>query len=604
VSERWRDRVAVLVSASLAVLLLGPALGPGYSLVVDQVFVPDQDLLPWMAGLGGGLPRAVPQDTVVALLSGPVPGWVLQSLALLTAITALGAGMGRLVRPAGRRAAVAATVLACWSPFVVERLLMGHWSLLLAVAMTPWALHHARAARDGAPGAAARWLLVVALASLTVSGALVVLVVSVPVLLWRGGTSGRRHRALAAVGGLLLQLPWAVPAALHPEVGASSAGSEAFALHAEGGMGAVLTALSTGGVWNVLATPGSRATWLAPLLALLTLGLALVGRRAVAAALGRPTTLTLVVVSSWGLLLAVTSAIAPDTLGWLVGHVPGAGVLRDGQKWLAPWLVLLTASAGCGAARLSIAVLRRWNDTTLAGTLLVALLVAPLACLPDAAWGSFGHLATVPYPDTWSQARTALAADPAPGDVVSLPWQAFRRFPWNRDRTVLDPAPRFMPRTVVVSGDLVVARPGDSGVPAPPEDRETITGMGTVLGDPKIVVVPGEDARARRLGAALAAGQDVDGTLRREGIGWALVAGPATDPVPFTGGTVVVTGPDLTLYRLRTPDPPPVLSGVTPVLVGNLVAAAIVLAAALALARRRWRRRSTSSNAGARATGW
>ena len=75
-SERWRDRAVVVASAVLAAVVLGPALGPGYALVGDPVFVPDQVLLPWMAGLGGGLPRAVPQDAVLAVLTGPVPGWV------------------------------------------------------------------------------------------------------------------------------------------------------------------------------------------------------------------------------------------------------------------------------------------------------------------------------------------------------------------------------------------------------------------------------------------------------------------------------------------------------------------------------------------------
>ncbi|MDP4976015.1 MAG: hypothetical protein NWQ10_10335, partial [Candidatus Nanopelagicales bacterium] len=47
--------------AGLALLILGPALGQGFVLSYDLVFTPRQDLLPAALGLGGGLPRAVPQ---------------------------------------------------------------------------------------------------------------------------------------------------------------------------------------------------------------------------------------------------------------------------------------------------------------------------------------------------------------------------------------------------------------------------------------------------------------------------------------------------------------------------------------------------------------
>jgi len=305
VSERWRDRAVVVASAVLAAVVLGPALGPGYALVGDQVFVPDQVLLPWMAGLGGGLPRAVPQDAVLAVLTGPVPGWVWQSVALVAALVLLGTGTGRLARPAGRRAALVAATVAVWSPYVAERLLIGHWSLLLAVGALPWALHHAGAARDGVPGARARWLLVVALASLTVTGGLLVLVVSGAALLWRGGAA-YRGRLLTACGAVLVQLPWLVPALLHPA--AATGGADVFALRAEGPWGALVTALGTGGLWNAAAVPDSRGTVLAPLLTLVLLCLAALGRRRAAAALGRPVTVVLVVASVLGLVVALLGA--------------------------------------------------------------------------------------------------------------------------------------------------------------------------------------------------------------------------------------------------------------------------------------------------------
>src|SRR4029453_11632920 len=55
-------------AVALAVLMLGPALGPGYLLSYDMVWVPDLALRSDFLGLGSALPRAVPSDAVVAAL--------------------------------------------------------------------------------------------------------------------------------------------------------------------------------------------------------------------------------------------------------------------------------------------------------------------------------------------------------------------------------------------------------------------------------------------------------------------------------------------------------------------------------------------------------
>lgn len=574
-TERWRDRAVVGLCAALVVVLLGPALGPGYVLAGDMVFVPDQVLLPWMLGLGGGLPRAVPQDSVLAVLTGPVPGWVWQSLALLAALLLLGTGVAALVRPAGRRAALVAAVVAVWSPYVAERLLIGHWSLLLAVGVLPWALHHARAARDDVAGSWARWLLLVAVASLTVTGGLLVLLVTLPVLLWRGGAAYPRRLAVGAAG-LALQLPWLIPALNHPAI--APGGADVFALRSEGPWGALVTALGTGGIWNATVVPGSRTTVLAPLLTLVLLVLAWSGRTALRAAVGRPVAVTLLVASALGLVVALLGAWWPAATDTLVTRLPGGGLLRDGQKWLAPWLVLLSASAGCGAARLGAITARRARDRLAGSALVVAALLLPIACLPDLAWGAVGRLRTVDYPDDWNRVRAVLAADPAPGDVVALPWSAFRVYGWNEGRTVLDPAPRFMTRTVVTDQDLVVSRQGT------------------------LVVVPGDDPRAARIGTALRSGVDVGPTLRREGIGWLLVEGGARVDLP-EGAAEVVTGSDLDLYRLPAPDPVPAADGVAAVVAANLLALLVVVGAAAGAVVDKIRSRRRR-NGRTEATGW
>ncbi|MDQ1585924.1 MAG: hypothetical protein QOH80_1289, partial [Actinomycetota bacterium] len=51
---------------ALALLMLGPALGPGFALSYDMVFVPDQTLSAASLGASDSPPRAVPVDGVIA----------------------------------------------------------------------------------------------------------------------------------------------------------------------------------------------------------------------------------------------------------------------------------------------------------------------------------------------------------------------------------------------------------------------------------------------------------------------------------------------------------------------------------------------------------
>src|SRR3546814_6013260 len=87
----------VCSSDLLGSLLLGPALGRGYVLSYDMVWVPDLALRTDFLGVDSALPRAVPSDAVVSVLDELVPGMLLQKLVLLMGLVAAGAGAARLV---------------------------------------------------------------------------------------------------------------------------------------------------------------------------------------------------------------------------------------------------------------------------------------------------------------------------------------------------------------------------------------------------------------------------------------------------------------------------------------------------------------------------
>ena len=520
-APRVTRTLAYLWVGLLAVLVAGPALMPGFALSYDLVFTPRQDLLPGSIGVGSGLPRAVPQDAIVAIVETLIPGMIVEKLVLLGIPLIVGFGMLRLLK--GTASGVVAATIAIANPFVAQRLVIGHWGLLLAYALVPWALVVARRLRAGGdPWDGLRLLLLVAAGSLTPSGSLLIAAVAVPPVLLSGSRYAVRSRLMLAAGVMATWLPWLLPALLHPAVAsADPRGTGVFALRPDAPGGAIVTALTGGGIWNAEAVLPSRGTPLTWIFAAVVLARGAWGAGPLTRALGRGIVGWWGVVAVMGLLAAVASAMVPGAWAALVDVMPGGGLARDAQKLLAPWTLLLAASAGAGAGRL----LLRVRDDASRAVVLVALAVLPLACQPDLLWGAGGRLQAVAYPGDWAAVRAEIAASERPGDIASFPWTAFRRFDWNAGRTVLDPAPRWLPRTTVVSDDLAI---------------ETADGL---------VVVAGDDPRSRAVTGAVAAGDSVARELPRLGVGWALLAKGTSGPIPdLQGWDRVFDGPDLALY--------------------------------------------------------
>jgi len=134
---RWAP---ALTGLGLGVLALGPGIRRGYLLSYDMVFVPKPALSAGLVGSGGSLPRAVPSDLVVALLSRVLPADIVQKLLLLAIFVLACAGAAALLNGEHWAARLTAGIFYSWNPFVAERLILGQWALLLGYAGLPWVL--------------------------------------------------------------------------------------------------------------------------------------------------------------------------------------------------------------------------------------------------------------------------------------------------------------------------------------------------------------------------------------------------------------------------------------------------------------------------------
>ena len=547
---------------ALTLVILGPALGPGYVLSYDMVFVPRLDLTRDTLGLGSALPRAVPVDAITAVLTSVIRGDILQKLVLVAVLSLAGYGASRLLRDRpGPVQAVAATVYL-WNPYVAERLVLGHWALLVAYAALPWLAVAAGDLRAGRSGALARVIVLLAVSAITPTGGLLAVLLVVPIVAWPGLPSGLRAVAQVLGAAVVVNAPWWLPGVLHPGVGTTTSGVAEFAARGENVLGPIGSLAGLGGVWNAQVVPDSRGTVLGVVATVLLLALAVLGARPLARSVDRGVLGGLCLAAGVGMAVAVAGVVpgVRDLLDAVVTHVPAAGVLRDGQKWIAPYALLLAPAVGLGVARLA----ERARDPALQRLTGVAAVVVFLALLPDLGWGVAGRLAPVHYPGEWTTVRALVNGEPGHGDVAVLPWGAFRAFPWNASRTVLDPAPRFLPGSAVASADLPV---GGS-------------------------VVRGDDPRAAAVRAALV-GPDAATALTPLGVGWVLVEkGQTGEELPEPNGTVRYDGEQLRLLQLARADPRPLPSYAPLVVAVDLLVMAFIGAAgAVATVRAKSRRR-------------
>ncbi|WP_244927639.1 hypothetical protein [Nocardioides sp. W7] len=545
------------VGALVAFVILGPLLtGGGYWLFGDMVFVPRQPWKDSWLGLDGSLPRAVPMDALVSVLSGVVPGAWLQRIFLVGAFLAGAAGAGRLVRPAPWYARAAAITLLLWNPWVHERLLIGQWAILAGYLLLPAVAVTALRVRDsprrGLPGLAVVLVLsAVCSPSSGVMAAVVALVLAI--------RPTRLHLVGTGTVALVANLPWLVPSLLAGSSNVSVSGVfAAFAARGESAAGVLPSLFSLGGIWKSSVVAPER-TGVA--LVVLSCGLTLVAlaglRRArhwdapVSDALPR---LALLAVGSF--VVAAVPAWGPGAaaLERLAEVVPGLALLRDSHRFLAP-MVLLLLPGVAGAVTWLREQVRRGREALWAAVGSVVL--APLLLLPSLAWGELGELRPSSYPTDWSTVAQLLEDDP--GRTVVLPWYGgYRGFEWNGWRAVLDPAPRLLPGEVLV------------------DDR-------TILAD---AVVPAEDPRSSDVGAALAA-SDPAAELRDLGVRWVVVEHGMDRTTP-PEGTVVHAGDDLSLIDLGPGAAvSQTASSTVPIVVGDALATVLLSGAIVVIIRRR-----------------
>ncbi len=523
---------------ALALAITAPLLAPGYLLLRDAVSTPRSYLTDESLGLSEAAPRALPQDFAVAVASRLIDGGIVVKALLIVGLWLAGCGAARLaalvVPDAGLGGRLVATTIAIWNPYVAERLLQGHWSLLVGYGCLPWVAAAMLALRgpDGSWWPLVFWL---ALAGLTPTGLMLAATVALVCVVVPGGKRPRWLCATVSLGvAVLAASPWLMASAFSETPLSAQNGIAPFVARAEPGLGTLGSLATLGGIWNAESVPGSRTTMFAVVGSAVLLGIVAAGLPAVRR---RPAAVALLVLAAVAVVIPGAMATGPGiaVVDALVRALPGLGVVRDGQKWVA---LAMPGYALAGAGAVVTLTRPMWGHLPLAGDRLgeeqrsglpsgvaaVACCVALIVVLADLAWGVGGAMKSVRYPAGWASVASRINTDPRP--VAVLPADTMRRFGWSGPAPVLDPLPRWVRADVLTTGDL------------------TISGR-TVLG---------EGSRARGVQRLLLDGGD-PAALAGAGVGWVVVESGTAGEIgsaakTLAGLAVAYHDADITLYRV------------------------------------------------------
>jgi hypothetical protein len=460
--------------ALVAGAVLGPLARPGYLLLLDAPAGPDAPWPSWAPLPSEGLVNAtVPFDTLVRILgqlSPQAPNKLLIAGVILVGGIGLFRSATRCLGASPGPALLGATLFVV-NPFVYERLLAGQLSFAFGCALLPWALPSlGRVVTGGRSGDVLRsvlWIAAASAVSVHVGGMVLVLVLAAVAASPRRLGDRSRMAALTVLVAAGLSLYWALPSTLASEQTRLGAGDLAAFAPRPRSPEILPRALLLHGFWrNEFTTPlrNDPLLFLASFLPIL--GLAAGGFFArLSSRRWRRGTIALSLAAAWGLLLGMGTSF-PATAGltrFLFQRLPGYGIYREPQKWLA--LVMLFYAV------LSILGLQGLIERLRARRLRVAALSSVLlvfAATPTMLWGFAGQAGLTTFPRDWAVGDRIASA--SKGALLFLPWNLYEPLPFAGNRIIGNPGEHYFSVPTLSSNDpRLGAR--DPTLQADPRDR-------------------------------------------------------------------------------------------------------------------------------------
>jgi hypothetical protein len=466
----------VLWFAGLAVAVLGPLLLPGYLLLLDAPAGPSTDPPSYLPLPSQGHVSAPAPVLTLPYLVGKLHPQIPNKLLIAAIVVIAGIGMYRFLT---RRLALApwpalgGATLFVINPFVYDRMVAGQLVFLLAYAAMPWALPSLtnlalRGTRRTLLTAAA-WAAGITVVDVHIGG-MVILLTVLALVFSPAAPSAKAMLVLVTVAIVAaVNLYWLLPSLLAGE--GARLGSGDFLAYAPRPRSARILphVLALHGFWRLeFPTPLSldRVRFLASFIPLVVAaGYGVI--RALDSAAWRRAAATLGTAFLVAIVLAMGRSFPPTEpmARLLFERVPGYGIYREPQKWVAVLSLSYAVFAAVGFDSVARVLERR--KRVLRHVVAVAV-VLPLVATSVMLWGFGGRVHNSQFPDDWTRAEELIKG--RPGNVMAMPWNLYQPTSFAGERTIANPSPHFFSLPTLISDDAQLYVRDDTPPPDPRDE--------------------------------------------------------------------------------------------------------------------------------------
>lgn len=480
-----RKHIHLIFYLILSLVILSILLKPGYLLSLDMIFGPNPNSDFYGFGgpaFGGGIWLS----SLVQLCSSVAPTWVIQKLFLLLIFFVSGVSAHSLIGTKSKVPKYFAGILYMINPFIYIRLLAGHWVILLAYAITPFAIKYFLKFLDH-PSRQNTLKTLIPLVFISVSPHVLALNLLAFLIIFCFKAAKLRSGIKKVVPGLVLlalaflalNAYWVVPLAMAKETTVQQITERdlfIFAPHGEG-LGIPYSLATMYGFWRggYTYTKDIFPAW--HLFFIVILFLAVHGfisnyrdRRAQSLA-----TIGLI---SFFLAMGALGPLRP-----LFENFTLLSGFRDSQKFVG-LLVLAYACLGALGVNSLLSHFKRNNRKILSISIVAIALATPIA-YNFTQFGFWGQLQPTDYPADWYRFNEILNADNQDFNVLFLPWHAYMDFKFvpNQDKRLGNPAEAFFDKPVIYGQNIEV--PGIYTQSTNPAQRyvESILSGGSISGE-------------------------------------------------------------------------------------------------------------------------
>ncbi len=456
----------VLFFSIVGMIILGPALKPGFIFLLDMPWPQHFQLSDYAAGHSAHYPLIV----LLTILNKFIAAWLLQKMVILFAILLAGMGMYRLQRHlhASRSGRYAAGLLYAYNPYVLERLVAGQWLVLLGYALFPvFVLAIMRFGKEPTKRYGLRLLVVYGLYPIVslhwwYMATLCTAPFALRWLIIRYKSSSKKRlrfrlptywQALAVISAalILLNLRWLaqITGGDSKLQHISTADFQAFATDGSGLFGAIINVISLYGFWQTAVTLPREVEINAWLLPLLLVGVTILGVYHWYTKLDKRS-MYLAIVGVVAIVLAAGfgSSLTMPFTSVVIRLLPGYVGMRDTAKWVGV-IVFVYAwflPAGLVVVRQQLhklwAVLGKlaWVNVSFAAVYIVLML--------GGLWGVNAQLHAYWYPNGWAEAQTLLQVRGAT-KIMVVPWRGYMHLHFANQAYMANPAKAYFTPEVI-----------------------------------------------------------------------------------------------------------------------------------------------------------